>query len=90
MVMLVLMDPEGSATVTLSWEELGSSTLSTVAHEAPSPLVVSNQGVNAGAGTSSCKVSGMVHGRTYQLLARATLSNGDVVPKVATIRAFRG
>lgn len=33
-------------------------------------------------------LSGGVHGATYQVIARATLSNGEVVPKGLTVRVF--
>ncbi len=39
---------------------------------------------------SSILVSGAVHGTTYTLTGTATLSNGESLPKAATLRGWNG
>ena len=39
---------------------------------------------------SSVKVSGAVHGTVYNLQAKATLSNGEIVPKDIALIGFNG
>jgi hypothetical protein len=55
-------------------------------------LTLTPQGVTGtGSGTvSTVRVSGMVHGRTYQLEATATLSTGETLTRPVTIVAFDG
>lgn len=33
---------------------------------------------------------GFAHGQTYQIVAKATLSNSEVIPKTLTVRGFNG
>jgi hypothetical protein len=94
---VILIDPNDTVVITFDWADAIPSTsplttLSSVAHTAPSAspttLILQAQSTNTVAKTSAAKVSGGVHGETYQLQAQATLSNGEVVNRAATLRCI--
>lgn len=85
---MITLDPADAANVSINWTDLGSATLVSVAYTAIPGVTLTSQGV-AGA-TSTVRVSGLVHGRTYQLEATATLSTGETLNRNIPIRAFNG
>jgi hypothetical protein len=53
-------------------------------------ITLSNQSDNFGSDASTIKVSGAEHGVNYNLQAKATLSNGETVPKDIVLVGFNG
>jgi hypothetical protein len=85
---IVRLDPSDSANVAITWSGLGAATISSVAYTAIPGVTLTPQGVNGS--VSTVRVSGLVHGRTYQLEATATLSTGETLNRNVPIRAFNG
>lgn len=77
-------------TFTPSWvDELpAGAVLDTVTHTAPSPLVkVSESNTST---TSSVRISGALHGKTYLITCEALLSTGDTIYRRFPVRCFNG
>lgn len=53
-------------------------------------IALTSQADDFGNARSSIKVSGAVHGVVYNLQAKATLSNGEIVPKDVALLGFNG
>jgi hypothetical protein len=85
---MINLDPNDSANVSITWTDLGNATLASVAYTAISGVTLTPQGVSGS--VSTVRVSGLVHGRTYQLEATATLSTGETLNRNVPIRAFNG
>jgi hypothetical protein len=85
---MITLDPSDSANVSIEWTDLGNATLASVAYTAIPGVTLTPQGVNGA--VSTVRVSGLVHGRTYQLEATATLSTGETLNRNVPIRAFNG
>lgn len=51
---------------------------------------LTNQADDFGNARSTIKVSGAAHGVVYNLQAKATLSNGEIVPKDVALMGFNG
>ena len=86
--MVVVLDPSDSADLVISWDDIGSATLSSVTYPAIAGLTL-QAGTIVGA-TSRVRVSGLAHGRTYQIEAQATLSTGEILNRNIAVRAFNG
>ena len=85
---MLVFDSADSANASIDWGGLGSATLSSVAYTAIAGVTMTPQGIN---GTvSTVRLSGLVHGRTYQLEASATLSTGEILNRNVPVRAFNG
>lgn len=85
---IINLDPGDSANVSIEWGDLGNATLVSVTYNAIAGLTLTSQGINGA--ISTVRVSGVVHGRTYQLEAVATLSTGEVLNRNVCVRAFNG
>lgn len=87
---IVLVDPAETVNVQFNFTGLiGSATLSSVVHTVPSPLVKDAEATNSPiTGWSTVKLHGALHGGLYQVEATATLNNGEVVNRAATVRGF--
>jgi hypothetical protein len=85
---VIVLDPSDQANVTVTWDNLGSATISSVSYTAPVGLTVTAQGNTPT--TSTFRVSGLAHGLTYQVEAQATLSSGEVLNRNIPIRGFNG
>lgn len=85
---MIVLDPSDVVNVTVTWENLGVATITSVAYSAPAALTVTGQGNTAT--TSSFRVSGLSHGQTYQIEAQATLSSGETLNRNVPIRGFNG
>lgn len=73
----------------------GGVTVSSVAWsvepaESPEVVTASGQSDDLANARSTISVSGVPHGATYILQAKATLSNGEQVAKDITLRGFNG
>lgn len=85
---MITLDPSDNANVTLTWDNLGSATVSTVSYSAPAGVTITPGTVTSP--NSTFRITGLVHGRTYQVEAQATLSSGEVLNRNVPIRAFNG
>lgn len=85
---IVRLDPSDSANVAITWSGLGAATISSVAYTAIAGLTLTPQGVSGN--VSTVRLSGLVHGRTYQLEATATLSTGEILNRNVPVRCFNG
>lgn len=86
--MVIVLDSADSADLVVSWEDIGSATISDVTY-APIAGVTLAPGAIVGA-TSKVRLSGLLHGRTYQIEAQATLSTGEILNRNLAVRAFNG
>ena len=86
--MIIHLDPNDSANVSISWTDLGNATLSSVSYTPISGLTLTSMGVSGN--VSTVRVSGMTHGQIYALEATATLSTGETLNRNISIRAFNG
>lgn len=85
---MIVLDPSDVVNVTVTWENLGSATILSVSYTAPVGLTVTSQGNTTT--TSTFRVSGLVHGLTYQIEAQATLSSGETLNRNIPVRGFNG
>lgn len=85
---MIVLDPSDAVNVTLTWDNLGGATLASVTYTAPGGLTVTNLGNTAT--TSTCRISGLSHGLTYQVEAQATLSSGETLNRNVPIRGYNG
>ena len=85
---MITLDSADSANVSISWTDLGSATLSSVTYTAIAGVTMTPQGINGN--VSTVRLSGLVHGRTYQLEASATLSTGEILNRNVPVRCFNG
>ena len=85
---MIVLDSADSANVSIEWTDLGSATLSAVTYTPIAGLTMTPQGVSGN--VSTVRLSGLVHGRTYQLEATATLSTGEILNRNVPVRCFNG
>ncbi|CAB4152535.1 hypothetical protein UFOVP605_12 [uncultured Caudovirales phage] len=86
---IIVVDPSDVANVTLTWDNLGTTTISSVSYTTPQQGVTVTAVSNTTT-TTTFRVSTMLHGRTYQILASATLSTGEVLNRHVVLRCFHG
>jgi hypothetical protein len=86
--MIIHLDPNDSANVSISWTDLGNATLSSIAYTPISGVTLTPQGVSGN--VSTVRVSGLTHGQVYALEAQATLSTGEILNRNVTLRCFNG
>lgn len=85
---MMILDSSDSANVSIEWTELGSGQLLSVTYNPIAGVTMTPQGINGS--VSTVRLSGLVHGRTYQLEAWATLSTGEVLNRNVPVRCFNG
>lgn len=85
---MIVLDAADSANVSIEWTDLGSATLSGVTYTPIAGLTMTPQGVSGN--VSTVRLAGLVHGRTYQLEASATLSTGEILNRNVPVRCFNG
>lgn len=85
---MIVLDPSDIVNVTVTWENLGTATILSVTYSAPVGLTVTNMGNTTT--TSTFRVSGLVHGLTYQVEAQASLSSGETLNRNIPVRGFNG
>lgn len=85
---IILVDPSDDVLISLDWTDALPTgvSLSSVSHSVSSPLSISSEYLSVEDNLSSAKVSGAAHGGTYMLQATATLDNGEVINRAATLR----
>lgn len=88
----VLIDPTDEILVTFQWADyLGPGmTISSVSYTVPAPLATFGEAMNMSEATSQVGLRNAVHGVTYHVRARATLSNGEFVNNTIAVRGHRG
>lgn len=88
---VVKAHPSDSELYTFTWDDLPAGvSLASVVHTPPSPLVKGTESTDTVAGTSTCVISGGVHGGWYVIDAVATLSNGRTRVGQFLLRVFNG
>lgn len=81
---VLLKNPSDSIDFSITWENIGAATLSSVTHTVPTGLTkVSETNTTT---TSTVRVSGGTHGRTYIVTGTATLSTGRTLVRPFTLR----
>jgi hypothetical protein len=85
---MIILDPADTANASIEWSDLGNATIVSVAYTPIAGVTLTPQGINGA--VSTVRVSGMVHGRTYQIEATATLSTGETLNRNIAIMAFNG
>ena len=87
---ILLHNPADSGSYAADWTDAlpDGGTLATVAHTMPTGLTLVSQSNNDD--TSSVRISGGVHGRTYRVMAAATMSNGEVINRPLVLTVFNG
>jgi len=85
---VILVDPSDQVLIQFNWTDALPTgvLLSSVSHSVSSPLSIASEYTTIGDNTSSAKISGAAHGGTYLVQATATLDNGEVVNRAATVR----
>lgn len=83
---VLLKNPSDNIDFTMTWANIGTATISSVAHTVPSSLTLVSE--SSAASTSTVRVSGATHGRTYQVKGVATLSTGRTLARDFTLRVF--
>lgn len=85
---MLVFDSADSANASIDWGGLGNATIASVSYTPIAGVTMTPQGIN---GTvSTVRLSGLVHGRTYQLEASATLSTGEILNRNVPVRCFNG
>lgn len=86
---ILLHNPADSGNYTADWSDvLGEATLASVTHTPPTGLTKVSEGSTDT--TSTVRISGGTHGRTYMVQAAATLSNGEVINRPLVLTVFNG
>lgn len=85
---IILLQPGDLADVSVTWDDLGTSTISGVTYSGSADLTLTAGAIAAN--VSTVRVSGQLHGRTYQVIAEATLSNGQRLRRTVPIRCLLG
>lgn len=90
--MIPLIDPGDSAIFQLDWSDAvaDDTTLVSVVHILPEPLVKVSESTDQVNARSTVKVSGAQHGMTYLIEAQGTLSNGESLNRQSPLRCFNG
>lgn len=83
-----LKSPGDSIDFTMTWDGLGSATISTVTHTVPTGLTKVSESNDTT--TSTVRLSGGTHGSTYQVIGTATLSTGRTLERTFPLRLYVG
>lgn len=86
--MVIRLDPGDSANVSITWTDLGSATIASVAYTPITGVTLTPQGITGD--VSIVRVSGLQHGLIYAIEAQATLSTGEALNRNVTVRCFNG
>jgi hypothetical protein len=87
---VLLHNPLDSGNYTAEWEDAVPSggSIASVVHTVPDGLTKVSEGVDGT--TSTVRISGGVHGRTYMVQAAATMSTGEVINRPLVLTVFNG
>lgn len=86
----MLHNPADSGNYTAEWEDAipTGGAMSSVVHTVPTGLVKVSEGVDGT--TATVRISGGSHGRTYQVMAAATMSTGEIINRPLVLTVFNG
>jgi len=73
----------------MNWTNLGAAVLSTVVHSVPALSGLTKVGESNTPTTSNVRLSGALHGRTYQITGTATLDTARTLVRSFTLRVFK-
>jgi len=87
---VLLHNPSDSGNYTAEWEDAipTGGSISSVVHTVPTGLTKVSEGVDGT--TSTVRISGGTHGKTYAVLAAATMSTGEIINRPLTLTVFNG
>ena len=87
---VLLHNPLDSGQYTAEWLDAipEGGTMTAVVHTVPTGLTKVSEGI-AGT-TSTVRISGGTHGRTYQVMAAATMSTGEIINRPLVLTVFNG
>jgi hypothetical protein len=87
---ILLHNPADNGNYTADWNDAlpDGGTLVTVVHAVPTGLTKVTES-NSDT-TSTVRISGGTHGRTYMVMAAATMSSGEVITRPLVLTVFNG
>lgn len=86
--MIIVLDPADDADVVLQWEDIGAATITSATYGAISGVTITP--VSVSGNTTTCRVRGLQHGRSYQLQAELLLSTGETINRNVALLGFNG
>ena len=87
---VVSLDPSDSATVSIEWNGLSTSTITSVTYSLPSPLAYTNAGINNenNPPITNLTISGAEHGQSYMCEAQVVLNTGEILNRQFLVKGF--
>ena len=85
---VIVLAPGDEANVSIVWENVGAGSVVSVNYHAITGLTLTPQSIVEN--ISTVRISGVEHGKTYQLKASATLSTSEILNRNIPIRGFNG
>ena len=83
---VLLKNPGDSIDYTMTWDNIGAATVSSVTHSVPTGLTIVSE--SSTSTTSTVRVSGASNGNTYTVKATATLSTGRTLVRTFPLRVI--
>lgn len=87
-----LKTPDADLVYTFDWSDdiPDGVQLDSVVHLVPAPLEIELEQTDPATNRSTVQISGGVHGKTYLVKALATLTEGEDIPGMFTLRVSNG
>jgi uncharacterized repeat protein (TIGR01451 family) len=83
---VLLKNPGDDIDYTMTWSNLGAATVSSVVHSVPTGLTIVSESNTMT--TSTVRLSGATHGRTYSVKGTATLNTGRTLVRTFPLRVM--
>lgn len=83
---VLLKNPGDSIDYTMTWDNIGAATVSSVTHSVPTGLTIVSESNTST--TSTVRVSGAINGNTYTVNGTATLSTGRTLVRTFPLRVI--
>lgn len=83
---VLLKNPADNIDYQMTWNNIGSATLSNVTHSVPSGLTIESESNTTT--TSTVRLSGAEHGKTYNVVGTALLSTGRTLVRTFPLRVI--
>lgn len=83
---VLLKNPGDNIDYTMTWASIGASTISSVVHSVPTDLTIVSESNTTT--TSTVRLSGATHGKTYNVKGTATLSTGRTLARTFPLRVM--
>lgn len=85
---VVIFNPNDEQAVPITWDGLGALTIASVTYDSLDGATITGAGIVGN--VTTFKLVGADHGRTYQVRATVTLTNGNKVARTIAVRCFNG